>query len=303
MLTGRSLKKNEKRLNVDIPLAITEFKSVMKEFHLKKDIYKILFRGKGLEFEAFRDYGPDDDASYIDWKASSRAQKLLVKQYKEERDLKIVFIIDVGSNMVFGSQEKLKCEYIAEIVGAFSRLIMDEGDQVGFFIFSDKLKYFIKPKRGEKHFQFFVDVLSRASTYGGVTNIEGGIDFAMKYLDRSINSVIFISDFLKFGNQTERKINLLAHLFETIVIRVRDPLDFTLPNVEGEIAIENPESGEQVIVNPRVARASYEKYAHEQARFVQKSIEKSEADFLDLVTSKRFAVPLALFLKERVLKK
>src|SRR3989344_6225949 len=143
------LANHKATLNVNIADAITEFQSVMKEFRLRKDIYRIIFRGKGLEFEAFRDFTPDDDASDIDWKTSSRARKLLVKQYKEERDLKIMFLIDVGSNMIFGSGQKLKCEYITELVAAFSKLIMDSSDKVGFFLFSDELKHYIKPKSGE----------------------------------------------------------------------------------------------------------------------------------------------------------
>jgi len=163
MLPLKQPQKQQRRLNVDVVGAITEFQSVMKQFRLRKDIYKIIFRGKGLEFEAFRDFTPDDDASDIDWKTSSRARKLLVKQYKEERDLKIMFLIDVGNNMVFGSGQKLKCEYITELVAAFSRIILDNNDQVGFFLFSDKVKHFIPPRVGENHFQFFVDLLSRKS--------------------------------------------------------------------------------------------------------------------------------------------
>lgn len=288
------------RINVDLPGSISEFLAVMKEFRLKRDIYRILFRGKGLEFEAYRDFAPDDDASYIDWKASSRAQKLLVKQYREERNLKIMFLIDVGENMVFGSSQKLKCEYITELVAAFTTLIFEANDRVGFYLFSDKLKYFIQPKSGQKHFQFLMDVLSDAETYGGQTNIDGALDGAMRYLDRSINSVILISDFLRVSHQTEKKINLLSHLFETVVIRVRDLLDMTLPDVEGEITVTNPNTGEQIVINPKIARGEYERYAFEQAKYVEGILKKSEADFLDLITKRRFSVPLATFLKERL---
>jgi len=291
------------RLNTDIPGAITEFKAIMKEFRLKKDIYRILFRGKGLEFESFRDFSPDDDASDIDWKTSSRAQKLVVKQYREERDLKIFFLVDIGSNMVFGSQNKLKCEFAAELTSAFANLILESNDRVGLFLFNDKATHFIPPKNGKKHFQLLVDLLTKTDTYGGVTNIDNALDFAMRYLNRSINSVILISDFLKISNETEKKISLLSHQFETVLIRVRDPLDLTLPSVEGEITLENPLTGEQVIVNPKVARADYEKFAREQAKVVEGIFKKSEADYLDLITSRSFAIPLALFLKERINKK
>lgn len=288
------------RLNVDIATAITEFKSIMKEFRLKRDIFKLLFRGKGLEFEKFRDFTPDDDAADIDWKTSSRAQKLLVKQYKEERDLKIFFLIDVGNNMAFGSGSKLKCEFVTELTAAFSKLIMEANDRVGLFLFSDSVKHFIPPKGGERHFQFLIDLLTRAETYGGVTNIDTALDYAMRYLDRSVNSVIIISDFLKISYNTKKRLDVLSHQFETIAIRVRDPLDLTLPTIEGEIVLESPGSGEQVIVNPKVARANYEQFAREQAKLVEDMFKKSEADFLDLITGRSFAIPLATFLKGRI---
>lgn len=292
--------KQQQRLNVDVPGAITEFQSVMKEFRLRKDIYKIIFRGKGLEFEAFRDFTPDDDASDIDWKTSSRARKLLVKQYKEERDLKIMFLIDVGSNMVFGSSEKLKCEFITELVAAFSRVILDNNDQVGFFLFSDKVKHFVPPKVGEKHFQFFVDLLTNPETYGGTTNFDSALDYAMQYLNKSINSIILISDFLRVTPASEKRLSLLSTQFESIFIRVRDVLDFTMPDVEGEIVLQDSLTNEQIIVNPKVAKASYEKNAWEQSNIVKEIFKKTEADYLDLITDRGFAVPLALFLKERL---
>lgn len=292
-----------RNLNVNIADAITEFQSVMKEFRLRKDIYRIIFRGKGLEFESYRDFSPDDDASDIDWKASSRSQKILVKQYKEERDLKIMFLVDVGSNMIFGSGDKLKCEYITELIAAFSKIILEANDRVGLFLFSDRVKNFIPPKLGERHFQFMIDLLSNSESYGGVTDMDAGIDAAMKYLDSSINSVILISDFLRISKETEKAVDLLSHRFETVIIRVKDLLDLTLPDVEGEIIVENPTSGNQMIVNPKIAKKSYERYAFEQSKVVEEIFKRSEADYLDLITNKSFAVPLALFLKERLERK
>ncbi|HLC78220.1 MAG TPA: DUF58 domain-containing protein [Candidatus Nanoarchaeia archaeon] len=293
-------KLNSRRLNLNVADAISEFEAMMKEFRLKKDIYRILFRGKGLEFESYRDYAPDDDATDIDWKASARTEKLLVKQYKEERDLKIMFLVDVGENMVFGSSKKLKCEYIAELVSAFARVIMDNNDRVGFIFFSDGIKHFIDPRGGDKHFQLLVDMLSRAENYGGVTNINESIDYAMRYLDRSINSVIVVSDFLRATPDTEKKLSLLSHRFETMIIRVRDLLDITLPDVEGEVVVQNSQTDEQIIINPKIAKKVYERYAQEQAKFVEDMFKKVEADYLDLITNVSFSLPLALFLKERV---
>ena len=139
----------ERRLNADIPGSVAELQAAMKEFVLKHRLYRILLRGKGLEFEAYRNYAPDDDSETIDWKASARANTTLVKQYRDERNLKIVFIVDSGENMVFGSTKKLKCEYAAEIVGAFSHLIISTGDRAGIVFFADKIKEYIRSVFGD----------------------------------------------------------------------------------------------------------------------------------------------------------
>jgi uncharacterized protein (DUF58 family) len=291
---------NQGKLNVDIAGSISELQSMLKEFRLKKRIYKLFFRGRGLEFEGYRDFSPDDDANQIDWKATARAQKTLVRQYKEERDLKIMFIIDVGTNMVFGSTEKVKCEFVTEIVAAFSKVMLDVNDKIGFILFSDAIKHFINCKGGEKQFQIFVDMLSNSSNYGGTTDINKVLDFALDYLDKSISSVVFVSDFLRINKETEKKIGHLSNKFETIIIRVRDPLDITLPEIEGEIVLESPVNSQQIIINPNVAKRTYERYALEQGKMVEEMFKKTGVDFLDLVTNESFVIPLTIFLKERI---
>ncbi len=289
---------SKRRLNVDIDGSVSEFKTMLREFKLKRK--KVIFRGKGLEFDGYRNFSPDDDAGEIDWKSSLRAQKLLVKQYKEERDLKIMFLIDVGSNMVFGSTEKIKCEFATELIAAFTDLLINSEDRIGFFLFSDTINPFINCKGGSKHFQFFMEILSNGLNYGGKTNLDQALDFAMNHLDNSIFSVVIISDFLSMTNETFTKLNFLSHKFETIAIQIRDPLDVTLPEIEGEIVLENPSTSEQVIINPKVTKNAYEKYVSEQEKIIKQIFKKSGVDYLNLITDKSFAPPLAMFLKERM---
>ncbi|MGD9276430.1 MAG: DUF58 domain-containing protein [Candidatus Pacearchaeota archaeon] len=288
------------KLNVDIAKAISELEAMLKEFRLKIPLYKMFFRGKGLEFDGYRDFYPDDDAERIDWKASSRARKLLVKQYIEERDIRVMFIIDVGENMVFGSTERIKCEFVTELVAAFSKVMLNVNDRIGFIFFSDAITHFVDCKSGERQFNIFIETLSDGKNYGGTTDLDLALDFAVDYLDDSISSVILVSDFLNISAQTEKKLGLLSHRFETIAIRVRDPLDMTLPDIEGEVILEDPKTHHQVIINPKVAKMSYEKYAYMQGRMVKEMFEKSELDHVDLTTDKSFAEPLTLFLKERL---
>ncbi|MFH1585767.1 MAG: DUF58 domain-containing protein [archaeon] len=290
----------ERKLNVDIPGAISELQSMLKEFRLRKDIWKIFFRGKGLEFEQYRDYTPDDDASMIDFKTSSRAQKLIVKQYKEERELEIFFVVDVGDNMVFGSTPKLKCEFMAEMVAAFSMVMVHENDRIGYVLYSDKINEFVPCSGGEKQFQIFVDYLTQAKTYGGVPDLDQALEFSLNNFPKSTASVIVVSDFLRLTSETEKKLTLLANRFETLCVRVRDPLDIEMPDMQGEVVVEDPKSHQQLIINPRVAKGAYGMFAAEKDKRAKYIIQQSGADFLDLNTKESFATPLAIFLKERI---
>ncbi|MFH1787376.1 MAG: DUF58 domain-containing protein [archaeon] len=288
------------KLNIDIAGSIIELESILREFRLKKEIYELFFRGKGLEFDGYRDFAPDDDATRIDWKASMRAQKTLVKRYVEERDLRIMFLIDVGENMIFGSTEKIKCEFITELVAAFAKVLLNTNDRIGFILFGNRVNHFVDCKAGEKQFEIFIETLSDSKNYGGITNLDHVLDFSMDYLDKSVSAIVLISDFLRITSETEKKLSILAHKFETIAIRVRDPLDFTLPEIEGEIVLEDSETHQQVIINPNVARKTYEKNAMEQSKIVENIFKNVELDNLDLFTDESFAPSLAEFLKERV---
>ena len=293
----------ERKLNIDIAGAISEFDAAAKEFELKEKIYKILFRGKGLEFESYREYSPEDDAEEIDWKASMRGGKILVKRYIEERDLGIVFMIDVSENMVLGSHEKLKCEYAAELIGALAHLILNSNDKIGFMFFSDRVKDYVPPKKGLNQLYLLIDILSDPNLYQGGSNIRGALKYASDYLNESINSVIIVSDFIKVNIDSVKDLYFLGHRFETVGLMVKDPLDKSLPDMDREIVVEDPSTGEQILINPGKTRAIYEKYAIQQENFVKEVFGKANIDILPLMTDVHFVYPLAEFLKERVMKK
>lgn len=288
------------KLNADIGSSIEQLRSITKKFELKTKLYRILLRGKGLEFDSYRDYSPDDDSSLIDWKASKRSNKFLVKQYREERNLKIVFLIDVGDNMVFGSSPKLKCEYSAEVVSAFANLIMYYGDRAGYILFSEEVKKFVPPNRGSRHFGLMVEDLLNAENYGGSTNLNKATEFAAKFLDRNISSLIIVSDFLTYNEKIKGNFEILANKYELVAIMIKDPLDINLPKFNNEVVIEDPYSGEQLIVNPSIVSEEYKKYAIEQERTFIKLCENNKIDLLRLQTDKPFVAELAIFLKKRL---
>lgn len=290
----------ERKLNLDIAGKVSELEMLLKQVLPKNIMYQVLM-GKGLEFDGYREYTPNDDASNIDWKASVRGKNLLIRKYVEERDLKFMFLIDVGDNMVFGSTEKLKCEYCAELSAAVSHLILGSGDRFGYALYSDEIVKFGAPSLGIKQFDIFADFLSRASTYGGISDLNKVLEILLQTLDRSISMVFLISDFINIDETYKRKLESLSGLFETVAIIVRDPLDNSLPNLSGEVVIQDPKTGQKLLIDPHVARNAYESNARKQLNSVKDIFNDVGIDFLELSTDRPFAVDFADFLKTRIM--
>lgn len=288
-------------LNVDYVSSITSLKSVAKRFFLKQEFYRFIFKTKGLEFEGYRNYMQDyDDSSAIDWKASVRANKLLIRQYAQEKNLKIAFLVDCGSNMVFGSTEKLKCEFAAEITAALATLTIESNNQIGFVLFNGDSFNFREFRGGKKQLQIFLDELANGYNYGDYTNIGDALDFASKYLAEDTSSVFLVSDFLNINTETYRKIINFSKIFDTIFLRVTDPLDWNLPDMNSEFVLESPGQYHQLLVNPRIARGSYARYVLNKETKFKELLKENKVDYINLKTNESFLIPMAVFLRERM---
>jgi uncharacterized protein (DUF58 family) len=292
--------ENASKLNVDVAGSISALCYLLKQFEVRTRRYKRFFRGKSFEFDGYRPYSSDDDVTFIDWKASRRSDNLLVKQYKEEENMKILFVVDVSENMILGSKDKLKCERAAEIVLALSYLLCTTGHKVGYVLFSDKIKQFSLPLTGLNNFYIFSDYMADAKNYGGSSKLDTAIDFVLNNFDASLSAVVLVSDFLKFNVKTKKYLELLSSRYETFAFMIRDQLDKTLPNMGGEFVLEDPNTGQQMIVEPRIARKNYERHALKQENFVIESFKEGSVDLLNLSTEDSWAPMVSNFIKGRI---
>src|SRR5215207_3731312 len=78
-------------------------------------IYRSAFKGKGLEFEDVREYRPGDDIRTIDWNVTARSQHPFVKNFREERELTVMLVIDISASSHFSHLDRFKSEMIAEL--------------------------------------------------------------------------------------------------------------------------------------------------------------------------------------------
>lgn len=284
---------------INFPKVISEFESAMNKFPVKKILYKRIFRGKGLEFDSYRVFEPDDDATLIDWKASLRTNDILAKKYIEERDLNIYFLVDISNSMLFGSSKKLKAEFVAEFVASLAHLIIGSGDKIGLVMFNNDIVKILRPSNSKNQFAIFTKFLADPNLYGGKFNLNGAIDYMLKTVKSSYTIFIVVSDFIRTRKDNERSLRLISSRFETLAVMVRDPLDENLPKTKYQFSVQDPYSGRQMILDPEIAAKRYHENAIKQKEIIKKMLKQSGIDLLELTTDKSFFIPVSSFLKRR----
>ncbi len=287
-------------LNVNIPKAIRQFEVALRRTVAARVVghYRSMFRGHGLEFDSYRAYTSLDDAKMIDWKASQRANQLLVKEYVEERNINVIFLIDVSNAMIFGSTPKLKIEYTAELVGALANVILGFGDKVGFALFTDKLVKVYAPESGAKAAFVIKRTLTDPYIYGGDFNLANALKLLSAFVEPGLTTVIIVSDFIGPRNWFDA-LKILDKRCETICIMVSDPRDYSMPAEAMEIVVEDPFSRKTVLIDPILIKERYEEYARQQFHEIEELFISARCDYVRLITDKSFILPLVNFFKWR----
>lgn len=290
----------EEELNVSVKRLIKRLELVIKIMINTQIIskYRSVFKGVGLEFEDFRQYAPGDDAERIDWKASARSNQILIKEFKEERNLDVYFLLDVSSTMVFGSTEQLKMEYASEVVASVGYFISKAGDKIGLLMFNDKVVKTIPTGTGDQQFYTIVRALVNPKFYGGGYDLPYAINFLMNATKRR-GLLIIVSDFIGLKEGWDKSIRLASTKFDVVGIMVRDPRDETMVSGVGQIVMGDPFSKREQIVNPSAIKEEYDEYVKKEEKDIEGKFMKSNADFIHLTTDKPFVKPIIEFLIRR----
>lgn len=284
---------------VNFPRAISQFENAMHKFPVKKVLYRTIFRGKGLEFDSYRTFQPDDDANLIDWKATLRAGQTLAKKYIEERDLNVYFLVDASNSMLFGSSNKLKAEFVAEFVASLSHLVIGAGDRIGLIMFNDDIVKVLRASSNKNQFALFTRSLSDTSLYRGGFNLDKVIEYSLQTINTPYTIFILVSDFIKTKKSSLRNLKLLGNKFETLAVVVRDRLDENLPKIKYQFSVQDPYSGRQMILDPEVAAVRYRQNVIRQKEMIKDMFKHSNIDLIELMTDVNFSIPLASFLRGR----
>ena len=235
-------------------------------------LHKSPFHGFSVEFAEHRLYNTGESTKHIDWKLYGRSDKLFVKRYEEETNLRCQVVIDASSSMYFPEADKKhpeklnKIQFSAHCAAAISYLLRNQRDAVGLSIFSDKVNTHTPAKSSMVHNQMIFAELDKLlvpyirgqnkSTFA----VNALHEIAEKIHKRSL--VIIFSDMMDSTGSNDELFSALQHLrhnkHEVILFHVVDKsleMDFEFENRPYNFI--DMETGEELKVHPHEIKESY----------------------------------------------
>ncbi len=259
--------------------------------------YESVFKGRGMQFDEVREYTPGDDIRTIDWNVTARTGKPYIKRYVEEREMTVIFAVDLSASGDFGTVNKAKNELAAEFCAVMAFAAAKNNDKVGLLIFSDRIELYIPPKKGMSHMLRLI----RELLYFKMPKRKTNINEAMDYLARVIRkkaTVFLVSDFIE--TNFKKSLSLLNKRHDVIAVSVRDPAEIALPNI-GLIEFTDAETGELILVDTRNKkfRKQYNDSTTKQTNELRNLLNSINIDSINISTDKPYIQDLVRFFHMR----
>ena len=209
-------------------------------------------RGFSVEFAEHRMYQPGDELRYVDWKILGRNDRLYVKQFEEETNLRAMVVCDISRSMAWtGSPETVlpKLAYAQRLIAALSLVLLRQRDATGLIAFDDEVRTVLPPRARLSHWRQFVTTLAGLQAGRG-TAAEPALRRVVNQLRRR-GLVVFVSDLLLDQTLALKALRFLRHRgHQVIVLHVMDPGELTLGG-PAEARFEDPETRAAVVLRPR----------------------------------------------------
>jgi uncharacterized protein (DUF58 family) len=277
-------------------LSALEFKARQVVEGFLAGLHKSPFHGFSVEFAEHRAYNPGESTRHIDWKLYARTDKLFVKRYEEETNLRCQLVVDASSSMYFpekgATHEFNKVEFGVHAAAAFIQLLRKQRDAVGLTVFSDKVTVAEQARSNAVHLRHLMHVLEGmlagdAPSRGQRTGlVEALHDIAQRAHRRSL--VVILSDMLDDADREAEVFDALQHLrfnkHDIIVFHVVDRKhELELDLQDRPYTFVDVETGEQVKAHPAEVREAYkaamvERWHRLKLKCAQYRIDLVEAD-------------------------
>ena len=259
--------------------------------------YHSTFKGQGIEFDTVRDYEPGDEVRWIDWKVTARMGKPFIKTFVEERELTVMVMVDASHSGLFGSVDKLKSDYAAELSAVLAFSAIKNNDKVGLIIFTNTVEKYIPPKKGKTHVLRVINELLSFQPKNKGTDIDTALCF-LNSVNKKKCVAFLISDFLT--HSFERSLQIANKRHDVVAITISDQREMDIPRI-GFIEFEDAETGERLLIDSSSAhfQKEFKQLVDKEYRARESVFKRSDVDVIHIQTGQSYVKPLIQFFKNR----
>lgn len=231
-------------------------------------MHKSPYNGFSVEFAEHKQYNFGDSIKNVDWKVFARTEKLYIKNYEEETNLRCRILVDISPSMYYPKESKGKLTFSLFAASAISTLLQQQRDAFGITLFNNSIVYSSPIKSTKTHLNNQIGVFNKyldETTYSKDcgTSISDTLHQIATTINKRSLIILFSDMFESNGKNTEDIFNALQHLkhekHEIIIFHTLDhqhELDFDFENRPYEF-IDN-ETGESIKLNPSQYQSTYQ---------------------------------------------
>jgi uncharacterized protein (DUF58 family) len=264
---------------------------------LLSGMHRSPYFGQSVEFLQHRGYTPGDDLRRVDWKVWAKQDRLYVKQYEEDTNLRCCLLVDVSESMAYGSGAMTKCDYAVTAAAALAYLLLRQQDAVGCAVFDESVRQTIPLRTSTGHLSTIIRALQPREPRDKTRLYEVLARVAETYPRRGM--MILISDLLVEAEDVLRGVRLLRQRgHDVLVLHVLDDDELDFPFAR-PARFEGLETADHLTCNPRALREGYLEALDRFLAAVRHGCARDNVDYALIRTSMPLDAALSAFLKHR----
>ena len=277
-------------------------------------MHKSPYHGFSVEFAEHRLYNTGESTKHIDWKLFGRTDKLFVKRYEEETNLRCQLVIDVSSSMYYPNFENPSLEKPNKLLFAIyssavmMNLLKRQRDAVGLSIFADKLDVHTPNRTTQRHHRLLYHELDSLLKVDAIKNTkQTESNAALHQVSELLHKrslVIIFTDFINSNASLEKQFEAYKHLkynkHEVVLFYLTEPeteLDLNFDNKPYKFI--DVESGEELKLNPNQYKEQYQKQAKSHLKELRLKCLQYKIDLVEVDINKGFDIVLNSYLLKR----
>ena len=256
------------------------------------------YKGFSVEFAEHREYTPGDDPRHLDYKMLARTERLYIKQYEEETNMRVQILLDTSASMGYSYASKItKFDYGAYLTAILSYMMTRQQDSVGLTTFDTEIRLDMPAPSSPRHFNEMMHQLEEIKPANETGIAETLHKLANRFKKRCL--IVLISDLYDEPEAVMRALHHFRHRrHEVIVFHVFDKAEIDFPFRE-TTAFHDLETNERIQIDPAYVRDVYVEQVEKFIESYRRECAESQIDYVMTDTTTPYDFMLSRYITKR----